>query len=166
MKTATLLFLLSLSFASSAADAPRLALWIIDSIGVLSSATQCNLQMTPTGAPGLPATEPTLTENDVTAWDAGKGRWTLNSARFSYTDAAQKLQDRCFVLAIDGKLVSSGVVLSAHSARLTRLPTLSVYNHKHSLDLRLTSSNGGSHSSLIHVDVLNDVLGRPSNLKK
>lgn len=159
MKAATL-FLLSLGLSTSAvADTTRLALWVTDSIGATSGA-QCNLQKPSTPSPSLPATEPTLTENDVTAWDAENGRWILNPARYSGVDTAQKLQDRCFVLAIDGKLISSGVVLSSHSARLTRFPTLSVYNRDHALDLRLTSGNRGSQSTLIHVDALNDVLGR------
>jgi len=165
MMKAAKLFLLSLALSTSAvADTTRLALWVTDSIGA-TSGVQCNLQTPSTPEPSLPATKPTLTENDVTTWNAENGHWTLNPARYSGTDGAQKLQDRCFVLAIDGKLISSGVVLSSHSARLTRFPTLSVYNRDHSLDLRLTSGNRGSQSTLIHVDALNDVLERGANLK-
>jgi len=62
------------------------------------------------------------------------------------------------VLAVDSKLISSGVVLSSHSSRLTGFPTLSVDSQNNALNLQLTSINHGSHSRLIHVETLNAVL--------
>lgn len=154
MKIATL-FLLCLSFSAAASDVPRLSLWITDSIG-LNDVHHC----TQPSASTLPATEATLTESNVTAWNKENGRWTLDPSRYSGVDGAHKLQDRCFVLAIDGKLLSSGVVLSSYSARLIKQPTLVIINHDHLLDLQLRDSQ----SSLVHVGALNEVLDRRANL--
>lgn len=156
---------LAFSAAAMAADAPRLALWITAPIGT-TSGTQCDLQNSPATASDLPSTPPTLTEQDVTAWSAHTARWTLNPARFTGRDAGQSLQDHCFVLAIDGKRISSGIVLSSYSARLTGFPTISVYNQNNTLKLQLTSGSYGSASRPIHVDVLDHVFGsriKPTN---
>lgn len=159
MNTMTL-FLVSLAFsATSAADSTRLKLWVTDAIDAING-NQCNLTTSLTASSSLPVTHPTLTEQDVTAWNADNGRWTLNPARFSSSDVRQKLQDHCFVLAIDSKMISSGIVLSSHSARLTGFPTISLIDNNNTLDLQLTSSNHGSHMRLIHVDVLNAMLGQ------
>ena len=160
MKTwAALLAGLALSAAAPAADRVRLELWVTDPIGP-SSGAQCHLPASPTTAPSLPTSVPTLTEHDVIAWNPEQGRWTLDPSRFSGSEAARKLQDRCFVLAIDGQPVTSGVVLSSHSARLTRIPTLALSTRKGSLELRLTSGLGGSQAPLLHVDALDAVLAR------
>lgn len=160
MKTATL-SLAGLAFCTAvcAAEPPRLMLWITDPIGV-TNGSQCHQPVIPATPQNLPAAQPTLTEHDVTRWNTGNGRWTLNPDRFARSDAIQKLQDHCFVLAIDGKLISSGVVLSSHSARLTGFPTLSVYSQNNALDLQLTSGNHGRHSRVIHLDSLDAVLGQ------
>lgn len=162
MKIATL-FLASLTFSAVAvaADAPRLALWVTDSIG-MSAADKCNLP----AASGLPATSPTLTERDVTAWNADNARWTLRTTRFAGGDAGQTLQDRCFVLAIDGKLIASGVVLSSYSARLIEFPIISVQNRNNALDLQLTAGNQGGRGRSIHVAALDAVLGQRANLER
>ncbi len=176
MKKSTL-FLAGLAFSAAAAThatgAPRLALWVTDSIGT-GNGEKCNL------APDslLPATAPTLTEDDVTAWHRQNARWTLNVERFPADGAGQKLQDHCFVLAIDGTMVSSGIVLSSYSARLTGFPTISLYNQNNqnnqtsqnsqnnALYLQLTSGNHGSHSKMIHVAALDAVLAQPANLTR
>lgn len=165
MKTLTLLLAgFALSAAASAADPARLALWITDPIGN-TSGNQCDLTASPSSVPNFPTTPSTLTEYDISAWDAEKARWTLNPDGFPVSDAA-KLQDRCFVLAIDGKLISSGVVLSSHSPRMTGFPTISVYARNDALDLQLTSSNHGKHMRLIHVERLDAVLGQRANLER
>lgn len=147
--------------ATRQADAAtlRLALWVTDSIGT-SSGEKCIQAAPPTDEDGLPTIAPTLTEQDVIAWSADNASWTLNSASFANGDARQKLLDHCFVLTIDGKQVSSGVILSSYSARLTRYPTIIVYDKNHSLSLQLTSGNRSSHRQLLHVDELEAVLGR------
>lgn len=165
MKTLTLLLAgLACSAAASAADPARLGLWITDRIGN-TSGNECDLSASPASASNLPAIPPTLTEYDITVWNADKARWTVNPDEFSVGGAA-KLQDRCFVLAIDGKLVTSGVVLSSHSARMTGFPTISVYARNDALDLQLTSSNHGKHMRLIHVDRLDAVLGQRANMER
>ncbi len=163
MKIVTLL-LASLAFSATAEPPARLMLWITDPIGA-TSGSRCQLPESTVAAPRLPTIQPTLTEGDVIAWNADNGRWTLNPVRFASGDAHAKLHDRCFVLAIDGKLISSGVVLSSHSARLIGFPTISVSNQNNALDLRLTSSNHESHLQLIHIDALDAVFRHSANLE-
>lgn len=141
------------------ATPPRLALWITDSIGT-TNASQCDLTRLPAVAPSLPTTPPTLTERDVSAWNPQQGRWSLDPARYVGYAAAQKLQDHCFVLAIDGKYVSSGVALSSYSERLTGFTTLSITTWNDALDLQLLSSNHGRYMRLIHVEAIDAVLGQ------
>jgi hypothetical protein len=150
-----------------AADGPRLALWITEPIGA-TSGSQCDLARIPLpGVPfPLPETPPTLTERDVNAWDSTTARWTLNPARFAASDAGQKLEDHCFVLALDGKPASSGIVLSSHSARLTGLPTITAIRKDNTLVLELLSSYHGSSMRHLHVEALDSVLGQPANLER
>ena len=146
--------------AVHATQPARLALWVTDTIG--NSPGELCHQATPSaGATGLPPGPPTLTERDVSGWNKANGRWTLNHLRFVGNDAAQKLQNRCFVLAVDGQLLSRGLVLSSHSARLTGFQTLNVYIRNDVLELQLTSGNHGSLVRVIHVDALDTVLGQP-----
>jgi hypothetical protein len=158
MKSLTLfLACLALSATAAAADAPRLMLWATDSMGTPDGA-QCALPTSP--SPALPASAPTLTEQDVTTWDARNARWTLNPTKFTPAAIVSMLQDHCYLLVLDGKLISSGVLLSGHSARLTGFDTISVYTRNNAPYLQLTSGNHGSHSRLIHVDALQAVLGQ------
>lgn len=159
-----LLFLAGLAFFTSvgATETPRLMLWITDPIGM--NIAKCHLPEPLVGAPSLPTAVPTLTEHDVIHWNPDNGRWTLRPGRFTRSEISQKLQDHCFVLAIDGKLISSGVVLSARSARLTGFPTLNVYSQSNAPDLQLTSGNHGCHSRVIHLDALDAVLGQRAKL--
>ncbi|KIF81697.1 hypothetical protein [Noviherbaspirillum autotrophicum] len=159
-----LIFLGGLAFAASAAaaDSARLALWITDPVGT-TSGIQCDLEASPASAGRLqamplPTTPPTLTERDVIAWNRSNGRWTLDSARFIGIESAQRLQDHCFLLAIDGKPVSSGIVLSEYSARLTGFPTLIVINRNDALTFELLSSNHGAHMRHLHAEALDAVL--------
>lgn len=158
-----LAFLTSAAFApctiASEPPPPRLALWITEPIGATRH-IQCPHQTAPGMALQLPESQPTLTEHDITAWNTRNGRWTLNAARFAGVEAAQKLQDHCFILAIDNKLIASGVALSSHSERRVKSPTLSVSSQKRGLVLQLTSSFRDGHTRLIHVSSLDAVLGQ------
>jgi len=160
----TILFLAGLAFAATAAaaDTSRLAVWITEPIGT-TSGIQCDLEASP-GSVGrllempLPAMPPTLTERDVSAWDGTTARWTLDAERFTGSESAQKLQDHCFLLAIDGKLVGSGIALSEYSARLTGFPTLIIMNRNNVLALELLSSNHGTQMRHIHYEAIDAVL--------
>ena len=137
--------------------APRFMLWITEPIGA-TNAIQCNLQISPATFLKLQMNKSTLTEQDVIAWDTRKALWTLDPVRFGRSKSMEELQDHCFVLAIDGKLASSGVVLADYSARLIRFPTISVHHRNEFLDMQLTEGFYGSHSQPILVDEINTVL--------
>lgn len=147
---------LAFSAGVLAADAPRLTLWVTDSIST-THITQCHIPANSLASVDLPTSLPTLTESDVSAWDPARGLWTLPPARFA-AQGRNKLEDHCFMLAIDGKLISSGVVLSSHSARLTRIPTISVYTRSNRVELQLIAGYDGNQRRLIHGDKLNEVL--------
>lgn len=127
----------------------RLQLWVIDTIGT-GNGSACEFA----GDAVLPSSSPTLTERDVAHWDKVAERWHLGS-----NSLLSGLLDRCFVLAVDGKLLSSGLVLSSRSARLNGLNTLNVYANKQGAYLQLTSGNHGQHSRTIHGVLLSDVFG-------
>lgn len=161
---------LVLAASAAAADTARLAVWITDPVGT-TSGIQCDLEASPASAGALRATPlldtpPTLTERDVIAWNKSNGRWMLDPARFAGIESAQRLQDHCFLLAIDGKLVSSGIVLSEYSARLTGFPTLIVVNRDDKLMLELLSSNHGARIRLLHAEALDAVLREKSAQQK
>jgi len=162
MKTAiVLLSIITFATAVAAANPPRLALWVTDSFGTEADpGERCKLTTPATAEAALPASAPTLTEQDVVAWTADTARWTLNTARFARSDASTKLQDHCFVLAIDGKLIVRGILLSSHSARLTNLPTIKVSDHEEALHLQLTSGNRVDDAQLLHAEALDAVLGQ------
>ena len=145
------------SAVATAATPARLGLWVTDSIGA-TSGIQCNVEESLASTQSLLATQPTLTERDVSAWDAASAQWALSIDRFSSLDEMRKLEDRCFVLAIDGKFVTSGVILSSYSARMIRFSTLSVIRKDKALKLQLRSGNH-ARSDLIHVRTLDAVLG-------
>lgn len=150
---------MALSVAAFAAPAPRLALWVTESMGT-GPGDNCKPWMTPKEATGLPSTPPTVTERDVVDWDSKRARWTLDSKRFPVSDAARKLHDHSFVLAIDGKFISNGVMLSERTPRMTGFPTINVYQHDNGLYFQLTSGNHGNHTSLMYVGALDAALGR------
>lgn len=105
---------LLLSGVACAGDTPAMQLWVTSPIGA-SDGSHCAIQEP------LPTTTPTLTERDVIAWKSPE--WQLNNTNFP-KGRALVLVDHCFVLAINGKEITRGLVLSSHSARLSRLPTL------------------------------------------
>jgi hypothetical protein len=114
-------------------------LWITQSIAGLSDVSVCRLPTADSIEP--PNIGPMLTEHDVAEWNDQTGVWRLEEHRFPNQKAGWRLVDHCFVLAIDGKQVSSGVVLWKHSARLTKIPTLLVSTWHHALVLQLASGS-------------------------
>ena len=149
----TLCLCFLLAPAAAPAQTPRLVLSITESIGA-TNGSQC--------VEDLPSTTPvgmTLTENDVTAWSRDDGRWTLDPARFSESGAGNGISDHCFVLALDGRIVSRGLALWSYSARLTGYPTLNVIPKGGALTLQLTSGNHRN-IHLLHTQELDAILGR------
>lgn len=157
----------SLIFAASvaAAEQPRLALWITEPIGA-TDGSRCNLHSASADTVPLPVVAPTLTERDIRAWDPQTARWTLDPAHFSGNESAQKLRDHCFILALDGKAVSSGMALSEHSARLSGFPTLIVMNRNGAIVLELLSSNHGSTMRHLYVEALGNILRQQATTEK
>lgn len=132
---------LLLAAGNASAESPRLTLWITEPVGA-TNAAHCHAI-----APRIPPGPPDITEHDVTGWDPESAAWILDPNRLSET--ARMPADRCFVLALDGKIIS-GVILSTHSARLIRFPTLAVDTRKCMLSWRLTSGHGGAAFPLEH----------------
>jgi len=128
---------------AACAETPRMHLWITQSIAGLSDVSVCRLPTADSSVvqPAPPNISVMLTEHDVAAWNNQTGVWSLEAHRFPNQKVAWQLVDHCFVLAIDGKQVSSGVVLWKHSARLTKIPTLLVSTRHHALVLQLASGN-------------------------
>jgi hypothetical protein len=135
----------------------HLALWIMEPIG-MDAVDKCVAPAKSQTAP-LPDAAPTLTEADVIGWNPETARWTLKANASTATEAMQKLQDHCFVLAIGGKPISRGVVLSSYSARLTKIPTLSVFYQDNTLSLQLNSGSYGGVRKPIQVQAIDAVLG-------
>ena len=143
--------------AQSAEVSPRLALWITDPIGA-TNAAQCHqmARLRP------PAASPTVTERDVTGWDMRNANWTLDPVRHAGAEVAGSMTDHCFVLSLDGKLIS-GVVLSLHSARLIRFPTLAVSSRDGVLSLRLLSGFAGEATPPLDSERLDRILHDKAN---
>jgi len=151
--------LLSLLIASGSATAQdhTLALWITEPLGV-DSVEKC--QSTGQTLPNsLPNTAPIISEKDVIKWDAKMAHWTLKKAKFSQAEAIEKVQDHCFVLALNGKIVSRGVVLSSYSARLTKMPTITTFYHEDALSLQLNAGNVAGIRKTILTKEIDAVLG-------
>lgn len=98
-----------------------------------------------------------LTENDVERWQAANAMWQLNRHRYPAAESG-KLADRCFVLSIDGKPLTRGVVLPVDTPRLTGFPTLNLVSRDGALLLQLTAGNH-HHIYLLHARELDGVLG-------
>ncbi len=148
---------LTISATVTAAEMPRLSLWITDSVGAGNGA-ECDLSKDSAARSRVPLKPPTLTEDDVAAWNPDTALWTLNPVRVSRSDGSQKLIDHCFVLAIEGKVISSGIVLSSYSARLVRFPTINVFTRQDAVDLQLTLGKSAIQGRPIHVNALDAVL--------
>ena len=154
-------FSLLISCAMQSATAQRLKLYIQQPIAY-TDGSQCALPLTQAAAAiAQPsASDLLLTEHDVVAWNPTRAIWSLMPERVS---DRWLLVDHCFTLSIDDKVVVSGIVLSAETARLTGLPTLNVLTRSNSdkpLDIQLTSGNHGAMTRLIFVDTL-DAIIRP-----
>lgn len=136
------------------ASQPRLTLAVTESFGT-SNGSQCDLN-------DVSATRRqaslTLTENDVAAWEPYGARWMLYPTRYNESNMMGRLSGHCFVLSIDGEVVSSGVVLWVYTGQLTGYDTLNVIPKDGTLTLQLT--RGNHHNiSLLHVQALGEVLG-------
>lgn len=166
LKQKLIYFVLALIFSSPslAADTPQLALWITDSIGA-TDGSFCKLSPS-LASQVIAGIAPTLTENEVLAWQSATGLWELNHDRNSGDQAAQQLQNHCFVLAVDGKVISAGSVLSAHSARLVLFPTLLVHNRNGVLSLQLKAAHSDRRDKLIHVELLDTVFATKERLNQ
>lgn len=142
------------------AESPRLSLKISSPIGATNGSHCVD------DAPSVPARSNglDLTEQDVVGWDQKTSTWTLDPERFAGSEGGWKIADRCYELAIDGKVLSKGLVLWTHSPRLTGFDTLIVTNANASLQLQLLSGNHGRNVRLIHRDALNQALGSKSRL--
>lgn len=143
---------LALVSGTAFAEPPRMSLSITQPIGAAAG----DLCVKDTIREPLPVGGLMLTERDVASWEPATGIWVLDPARLSGFDNGWRLVDHCYELAIDGKVISKGMVLWMHSARLIRFPVLLVASQKKSLSLQLRSGHGhGTH--LIHGDKLNEV---------
>lgn len=148
-------------YASSAPQHPvHLSLWVTNTFG-LTDGHQC---VQPVGS-ALPSTSPTLTDEDVFLGDEGLAYWVLDTDAFEAPESEFALTDRCFVLALDGRLIASGVVLASRSERLTALPTLIVDEMGKAVRLRLTVGNGNMPAELLHVKLLHRVFAQRAHLQ-
>lgn len=135
------------------ASRPRLMLAITESFGT-SDGSQCELNQ---GSTKQQASL-TLTENDVAAWEPYGARWMLDPTRYNESNMMGRLSGHCFVLSIDGKVVSSGVVLWVYTGQLTGYDTLNVIPKDGTLTLQLTRGNHRN-ISLLHAQALGEILG-------
>lgn len=164
MRFSALLLAAALGACAPAHATPaRLSVWATTSPG-LGNGEVCRLDPAGLAASGVLATEPTLTERDVLAWDRERVTWTLDPISFAGLQSAFGLQDRCFVIAIDGRALTSGIILASHSARLTTLPTLALTYGQDRIKLMLTAGHGGYPPMPAHAEALDGVLRRPANL--
>lgn len=116
-------------------------------------------------APASPFAATTrIGEGDVAEWSASNAKWKLDPSRFP-ASAAHDITDRCFELAIDGRLLERGLVLSSHSARLTGFATISVSRDGGALWLQLTSGNHGMHVRALRVEELDRLFFDPARLE-
>ena len=148
----------------AAAKAPQLKLWITDPLGI-DPVEKCLPKEQHQSAP-LPDVAPTISELDIVAWDTKTALWSIKKEKLTATESMQNLQDHCFILAIDGVLISHGVALSSYSARLTKIPTLNVFYQDDTITLQLNSENRSSKRKPIHVEVIDRVLGSSAHLQK
>lgn len=146
--------------AGAVAETPRLSLWITEAIGA-TNAAQC-AQPAPHDSTKLAALRARATyqveEADVALWDRATATWTLRDDGTPLRERAWKMADRCFILWIDGKAVATGVALWTYSARLVRMPVLSLSTEGGALSLRLGANHGGSSSIPVVPDRIDEVL--------
>lgn len=139
MKTVLLGVILFVSSTLYGTQAPRMELLVSDGLE-MRDIKQCAVSSEYLGLMMANASIK-ISEDDVIAWNPTESRLTLNPAKFSKNEAIKRLQYHCFYLRIDGKLITSGLVLSQYSARLSKLPTMKVYSSAKGLDLQLVSGN-------------------------
>lgn len=139
---------------SVCAEPARLNLSITAAVG----ASNGKLCVAADSSVSLAADSLILTEHDVLNWNPVTGVWVLDPNRYAELKDGWGLADHCYELHVDGKLISQGIVLWSHSARLVRFPTLTVTKQNKQLSLQLRSGHWGGHEQLILRDQLGGVL--------
>ncbi len=167
LATAVAFALLSLIGAAIADQAtpPRLMLWATKPIGA-TNGDHCGPAVEKNQSANLPPAPPTLTEQDIESWNPDNGRIRLWPARRPATDTMRLLRDHCFVLALDGHVVERGIALDPESARMTGLPTLTLYRDQAAPYVQMTSGNHGLNVRVIHSAEIDTVLGNHANLRQ
>lgn len=105
--------------AASAAQTPRLALWITETIDPTEGGRCVQLQTTEAAI----STAPTLTDNDIVLWDEKTYEWFVDPAKFDVS-AMYGWLHHCYALALDGVVVSRGIMRSRFDAALSAMPAL------------------------------------------
>lgn len=144
----------TLAFSAIAAEVPRLSLTITQPFQD-ADGSEC-LSDTADSAPVL-----AITEHDVAHWNPIGARWTLDPDH-STAVSGERLADRCFALAIDGRIVERGLALSVNTPTLTGYPTLNLIPENGRLTLQITSGNHGS-IHVLHAPLLEEVFGTRGN---
>jgi len=132
-----------LAFGAAHAEPPRMQLSITRPIGM----TNGDICVTNALEADKPAVSLVLTEADVSTWDATTVTWTLDPSRIAGPERASQIVNHCYELAIDGNVISKGMVLSDHTSRLTDYPALLIADKKQGLALQLLS---GTHYGRVH----------------
>jgi len=97
--------------------------------------------------PKYTSVAPAVTERDIAAWDESNGKFTLKETNWKTQELKELLLDRCFVLVVNGRILTQGVILSSHSARLSTIPTLSVFSENDKLILQFNAGNRSTSAS-------------------
>ena len=102
-----------------------------------------------------------LTSPALVRWQGGQVRLRGEGKDLGQ---ARDLWDKCFALAVDGRVIVSGATLVPHSARLLRFPVLQILSWRsrdESLEFELTPSFPASKSTVSE----QDWLGRLAELR-
>lgn len=148
--------LANMALAEEAHSPPRLALWVTEAIGNNSADTCFKPQLSLSGV-DLPSSTPTFTERDVDGWNPVTATLTITATVLVRNHSSQKLQNHCYILVVDNKVVSSGVMLASYSARLTKIDTIKVATNHQQVTLQLTAGHDAP-AQMPSVSLINDVL--------
>lgn len=152
------------AFADETQLQPRLALWATEAIGNNSADTCFKPQLSLSGV-GLPSSAPTFTELDVDGWNPVTATLTINASVLARNHSAQKLQNHCYILAVDNKVLSSGVIIASYSARLTKIDTIKVATNHQQVTLQLTAGHDAP-AQMPSISLINDVLRHTAIITK
>lgn len=142
------------------ADDERLQIWVTRALAA-ADLSQCHRQP----AQPLPETRPTLNAADIRLWVPESASMQLDRYPGLTRDLQWRLQDHCFVMAVDGQFLAAGVILSSNSARLSEQPTLELHAGNGALALQLLGGNSGAIRSPAHVQALQSVFAHRANLQ-